>query len=380
MSIRVPCALSRAFVAAALVAASLASAPSASAQVSPGNGTLILGTFPDKYWIIDEASGAVTGTIPFRSGIPRRTTLSRDRRRFYTVEAGMEKVEILDLATRKTIDTFTLSEGNSRVRVRALEPDPLHRFVMMVIKKTTKLVDRFEIGPSQLVQYDLATKAVVRTVPWPKGEERENANIQFSPDGKLMYLFSEQDVLIYETTGFNQTDRWELSKPYEEGVGALNFGSTDSVNDEPGFYTGLFTVQDPVQNRRIMGVGRVNLAAKSVDFYTLGPATQVNFIMAPGRKFAYGLASEIGRYEFWKFDLEKRRVAARHEFAGRPRMSLKVSTNGKVLYIWNAGNTIDLYDSETFAYIKTITLDGDFTSELFVMPAEPVTTTATTRP
>ena len=41
----------------------------------------------------------------------------------------MEKVEILDIASRKTIDTFTLSEGNKKVRIRSIEPDPLHRFV-----------------------------------------------------------------------------------------------------------------------------------------------------------------------------------------------------------------------------------------------------------
>ena len=52
-------------------------------------------------------------------------------------------------------------------------------------------------------------------------------------------------------------------------------------------------------------------------------------------------------------------------------MSLKTSSNGKVLYIYNAGNTIDLYDAETYQYLRTITLDGDMTTELFVLPAPP---------
>ena len=42
-------------------------------------------------------------------------------------------------------------------------------------------------------------------------------------------------------------------------------------------------------------------------------------------------------------------------------MSLKTSSNGKVLYIYSAGNTIDLYDAETYQYLRTITLDGDMT-------------------
>lgn len=335
---------------------------------SPGKGTLYIGVFPNHFKVIDEATGQVTGKIPFQSGMPRRTAMSRDRSRFYTVEAGMEKVEIIDIATRKTIDAFTMSTGTRKVRIKSLEPDPLHRFVMMVIRPVRKEIDRFVIEPSALVQYDLAKHEIARTVPWPKDEERENANIQFSPDGKLMYLFSEQDVLIFDTATFAEVDKWELSKPVEPGFGAFEFGQSDAVNDEPGFYSAIFQMQDPVQSRRIMGIGRVNLSAKKVDFFTLGPAAQVGFTLAPGRKKAYGLFSEIGRYEFWTFDIENRRVAKRTEFAGRPRMSLKTSSNGDVLYIYNAGNTIDLYNASTYQYMKTITLDGDVTSDLFVVP------------
>jgi hypothetical protein len=336
-----------------------------------GNGTLIIGAYPSQFWIIDEASEKIVGTIPFKSGIPRRTSISRDRKRFYTTDATMEKVEILDIAGRKTIDTFALSEGNKKVRIRSLEPDPLHRFVILLTASATKLTDRFEIGAPALVQYDLKEHQVVRTIPWPNGEERQNANIQFAPDGSLMYLFSDQDVLIYETKTFTQVDKWELSRPIEEGFGRLEFASRDVLNDEPGYYTAIFNVSDPVQHRRIMGIGRVNLAAKTVDFYTLGPSTGVSFSMAPDRKVAYGLFEEIGRYEFWKFDLEHRKLAGRTEFKGRPRMGLKTSSNGKVLYIFVAGNTIDLYDAETYQYLRTITLDGDMTTDLFVFPQAP---------
>jgi hypothetical protein len=52
-------------------------------------------------------------------------------------------------------------------------------------------------------------------------------------------------------------------------------------------------------------------------------------------------------------------------------MGLKTSSNGKVLYVYVAGNTIDLYEAETYKYLRTITLDGDQTSELFVFPTAP---------
>src|SRR5262245_48927991 len=105
---------------------------------SPGRGTMYIGVFPNHFKIIDEATGNVVGKIPFQSGMPRRTAMSRDRTRFYTVEAGMEKVEIIDIAGRKTLDTFTMSQGNRKVRIKTLEPDPLHRFVMMVVRPVKK--------------------------------------------------------------------------------------------------------------------------------------------------------------------------------------------------------------------------------------------------
>ena len=227
-------------------------------RASAGTGTLIIGSYPKQFWIIDEATEKIVGTIPFQSGIPRRTTLSRDRKRFYTIEAQMEKVEILDIAARKTLDTFTLSEGTKKVRIRSVEPDPQHRYLIMVTAAATKLVDRFEIGAPTIVQYDLATHRIIRTIPWPNGDERQGVNLIFSPDGKLLYIFNDQDVLIYETTNFTQVDKWEMSRPIEEGFGRLDFGSRDVFNDEPGFYTSLFTVTDSVQHRRTMGIGRVS--------------------------------------------------------------------------------------------------------------------------
>jgi hypothetical protein len=350
--------------------------PAARAQgprISGGNGTLYLGGYPNVIWIIDEASEKIAGTIQLKTGIPRRAVLSRDLKRFYVISAEQEHLEIVDIASRSTLDTFTLSEGNKKVRLNAVEPDPQHRYAILLTRTITKQRDRFEIGPSTLLQYDLAGKKVMRTIPWPDGEERDSANLLFSPDGKLLY-FLGNDILIFETENFTQVDKWELSN-IEEGLGQVSvsfggFAGLDTTNDEPGFLTTMLTVQDPVQKRRLVGVGRVNLSAKTLDFYTIGPSNGVNFALAPDRKRAYGLASEIGSYEFWTIDLESRRIVSRQDFPGRPRMSMKPSTNGKLLYIFNAGNTIDMYDSSTYQYLRTMSFDGDMTTTLYVVPPQ----------
>ena len=64
------------------------------------------------------------------------------------------------------------------------------------------------------------------------------------------------------------------------------------------------------------------------------------------------------------------------ELRNHPRMGLKTSSNGKVLYIYVAGNTIDLYEADTYQYLRTITLDGDMTTELFVFPSPPSAVTS----
>jgi hypothetical protein len=343
--------------------------------VTGGNGTLYIGGYPNQIWIIDEATEKVVGTIPTKTGIPRRLTLSRDLKRFYNIDATNEFVEILDIASKTTIDSFKLTDGNRRVRIASLEPDPQQKYLMMITRAATKLRDRVDIGPSQLQQYDLTTHTIKRTVPWPDGEERDQANFVFSPDGKLLYVLGNE-ILIFETENFAPVDRWDLSN-VEEGLGQVSasfggFGGLDTVNDEPGFLTTTLTVEDPVQHRRMMGVGRIDLVKKDLDFYTIGPAGGVNFVLAPDRKRGYGLESAIGHYQFWTFDLDQRRVISRAEFDGRPRMSLKTSTNGRILYIYNAGNTIDYYDAATYKYLRTLTLDGDVTTGFYVVPRQPI--------
>src|SRR5688500_8808575 len=332
-----------------------------------GDQLMYIGTYAGNIQIFDETSEAMVGDIKLKTGIPRSLTLSQSRKRFYVLDSTLEKVEIVDIPTRASLSTFTLSEGNKKVRIRGFQVDPLDRFLILLSRSATKQIDRWEIGDITMQLYDLAQNKVTRTIPWPRGEEREFINIRFSPDGKLLYFFGE-DVLILETTNFTEVDTWALSRPLESGLGRVNFGSVDDFNDDPGFFTGLFTIQDPLHGRRIMGLGRVNLVAKSIDFTPIGPAEGVSFARSPDRKRGYGLMQQIGRYEFWAFDVEQRRLLNRTPFEGRPRMGLRVSSNGRLLYIYVAGATIDVYEAATYKKLRTIEMNADQTTSLFILP------------
>jgi hypothetical protein len=347
-----------------LVACSLmAAGPVPPPKLTGGTGTIYLGSYAKKLVAIDEATEKLTAEIPLKTGLPWSARLSRDGTRFFVQSADQEHFEVVDVASRQTLDTFTLSEGNKHVRVLAFDVDPEHRVMVLVTRTATKLSDRFEIGTPAFVQYDLKEHKIIRTVPWATDPEPAYyyLSLRYSPDGKLLYVFSNE-VLIYDATNLRQVDSWNLSLPNEPGLGRLNLGSMDDINDEPGYFTALFGMDDPVQKRRLLVVGRVNLGEKRIDFFPIGPAPErgeVSFALAPDRKHGYVMVEEIRHHELWTIDMAGRRLENQVQFDGRPRMALRTSSNGKIIYLYEAGNTIDLYEAAGFKYLRTITLEAD---------------------
>lgn len=340
----------------------------ATKPVYGGTGTMYVSSYKGVIFEIDEATEKIVAEIPVKNGIPGSARFSNDRSKIYIRDITYEKIEVIDRVKRTTIDTYSLSEGATKTRIWGLQSDPTDKYLILVVKNYTLNGDRWEIGPPTLVQYDMAARKIARTIPWPKGEEREGVSVIFSPDGKLMYMFAE-DVLIYETEKFTEVDRWNLAQPQEQGLGRINLGGFDPFSDDPGFYTGLLTQQDPINNRRIMGLGRVDLANKKIDFRPIGPARGMAFGFNRDRRRGYGLAfGGVNENEFWTFDLDTYRVIGRTQFTGRPRMGMRVSSNGNYIYIHTAGNTIDLYDTTSFKLQRTITLDGDMTGFTLLPP------------
>jgi DNA-binding beta-propeller fold protein YncE len=336
-----------------------------------GNATIYVGTYAKKILVMNEATMRVVDSIPVSIGIPTQMILSYGRTRMYVMNPQFDEVEVFDLGTRKSQGKFSLSNDSMRVRIWGINIEPRERFAVLLVKTYTRKRDRYEIGRPTLLRYDLARKAVTDTIPWPRGEERDGAQIIFSPNGDFLYFFTTDDVLIYRTDSLKQVDRWELSRALDDGLGRFNFGFPNDVYEDPGYYTGLFRITDPVNRRLMMGVARVDLVRKAVDFYTLGPSEPVSFRLAPGRQRAYGLRQQVGNYEFWTYDLAGRRVLGKTPFRGRPRMGLTISSNGRYLYIHTAGTTIDLYDTQSFRLVRTVDLGADMTGFVIVPPVRP---------
>ena len=324
------------------------------------------GTYTKNLLVWDEASEQIVDSIEMRYNIPAAIVVNERKDRLYVRDATALHIEVVDLKKLEVVDEFTLSQGNVNVRIGNFAPHPSDQKAVMFVKRYTKLQDRYVVEGPFLLEYDLTNKTVSDTIPWPDGEERESISFRYSPDGATLYMFT-RDIIALDADSYEEIDRWEISTPIEPGLGRSSFGTVSEPYDEEGIATSLFRVTDPAQNRRMMGIARVRLSEKEVDFYTLGESEPVgNFSLAPGGEKAYGLLSQIGEYELWEFDLVNRRVSKRVPFTGRPRMSLAVSADGERLFIYNAGNTIDVYDSATIEYLRTIVFDEDTTTEVVI--------------
>ena len=148
-----------------LAGAAAAAQTKSAAPPSPGKGTFYVSTYKGVIAVIDEATEKLVGEIPTKIGIPGDVTLSDDRSKLHHSDVTYEKIEIVDRVTKASIDTYTLSEGGKKVRIWGMQPDPHDKYLIMVIKNYELKTDRWEIGPPTLVQYDLATKKIARTIP-----------------------------------------------------------------------------------------------------------------------------------------------------------------------------------------------------------------------
>jgi DNA-binding beta-propeller fold protein YncE len=352
-----------------------AMAAAAARAADPGeDAILFIGALQNQILVIDETQNKVVDRIPMRTGVPRRMRLSYDRKKIYIWTPARDGIEVVDMASRKVTNSFLLNQGNRRESFNGFAPDPQDKLLYGSCTTAIKQIDRFQIEKPRFAIVDLAQQKIVKTVeaPMVDGRPSVGGNYRVSPDGKFLYVFSE-NVRIYDTADLKLLDTIELSKPLFPGMATIGFFFRDDPSESPGTVTGIFNSTDPVVRRSIFGIAKFDLNKRTFDFTPVGPsASGVGGLqLSPDKKIGYTIAyhGDIGnrRAEFWVFDMTTRKVTKRAEYDGPPQ-GFTLSGNGKRIYMHSSAPVIEVFDTDTLRPAGVIEIGADMTSGPLVVP------------
>jgi len=366
---------------AALLAVSLCAGVAAADTPTVLKGLMYVGTLDHKLLILNENTGDIVGEIPM-GGIPRTTVLSADKTKLHVVTTSM-LVETVDLAARKVISSFPLSDGKSSPRMTrgaggrafsGLGVDPAGRYLYATMSLTVKELDQYRTDPPQFVWIDLQDKKIAKSMPFPKGYDQGfgfAATYKISPDGKLLYVFDD-DIVVFELATMKEVDRITLSRPDYPGASPYRLTASDDPNEDPAKVTTVFTSVDPIVHKETLGLGTIDLNTRKVDYKALGPAfPMVGFTLTPDRKLGYSLmVNRTGanrESEWWVWDIASAKVIKKVSVPPRISFRFGMSSDGKKIYLYGAGSTIEFFDADTLQSTKLLYLNKDTTTNLIVL-------------
>src|SRR5947207_4046337 len=351
---------------------------------------MYVGTLDKKLLVIDEGKEEVVCEIPL-GGIPRTTALSADKKKLHIVTTQM-LLETVDLESKKVVSSFSLADPRTRVRIQANAPDivnggnngarfsgiavdPKGRYLYTTMRNVVKDIDQYRIDPPQFVAIDLQDQKIAKAWPFPKEMDQGfgfNATYKVSPDGKLLYVFQE-DILIFDLDTFKQVDKIELAQPPFPGASPYRLAANDDSMDEPGMVTSVFTSVDSVVHKGTLGMASIDLNTRKVDYFPIGPLLpMMGFQLSPDRKRGYSVMNKIGTggnrdTEWWVWDIPTHTVIKKKTFESRPTFRFSVGGDGKRLYLYGAGSSLEIWDAETLESKKLIFLNRDTTTNLITI-------------
>lgn len=356
----------------------LAAAGVASAQKTAKLGTLFVGGWQKRILMIDEATRKVTGEIPLKLDVPRSIMWNEDKTKIIAHCQLGSGFEIIDVATRKLERSFKVDTGGKQYRPSGFACSPDNKKLYTALYTVEKKIDRFEISKPQWAIIDMVGEKIEKVVDLPKDQQLRGGGgrgggMRVSPDGKLLYQFRD-NVVIYSTEDFKEVDKIELSKPMFPGVERVMIGPGDDPYEERGTVFGFFNSVDPIVHKSTFGFATFDLDRRTFKFTPVGPsaANTMGLRLTPDRKTGYTVAMNgFGanrRTEFWSFDIQSKQITQMQEFDGRSRFEFNISSDGKLAYIYGAGNTIEMYDTATFKMVKDLDVNLDMTTNMLVLP------------
>lgn len=358
----------RAFHAAAALAAATAALACMGAAPARAD-TLLLGTYPDKMFTVDEATGTVKERIQLEAGLPVSMRLSNDKKLIYVTTITTSGVVVLDAATRKVLNQFSLNTPTTRYRFNGGVPDPTGRYFYTQLVRYDKEPDRYTVSKPMFAVIDLKLKKITRTADLDAEDDTlagMRSAFMISPDGKKLYLFRDK-VLTVDTATLKVTDRLDLAKPESTGMENVSFGGGVEAMTNGNQFVSLFNAADPYIHNKIFGLGRFDLTSGKFDFTPIGPipTAMSGLEVTPDGKDGYTVITNglLGnkRCEIWHFDMASTKMVDKAEFHCRSRFTFGMSGDGAKLYIYGASYDIEVYDAKTLKLDRTWDLGADAT-------------------
>jgi DNA-binding beta-propeller fold protein YncE len=328
---------------------------SAAATLSPAQaGTMFLGGYPNQLMVIDEAKGKVTQEINLSTGLPMSMRLSDDQKLLYATTITTSGIEVMDVATRKIVNSFSLNTPAVRYRFTGGVADRSGRYFYILGTRIDKRLDAFRISKQQFMVVDLQTKQVVRTSDLEPDDQKFSyrSALMLSPDGKTLYAFRDK-VIVVNTADLKTVDHFDLSKPDSPGMQDVSFSGGVGRLQTPGQFVSLFETEDPYIHNKTFGIARLDLDTRQFTFTPIGisPKAMAGLEVAPDGKEGYTVAvnGDLGnqRCEFWRFDLSQDKALDKAEFPCRRRFYFGISGDGRKLYIYGAGFDVAVYNART---------------------------------
>jgi hypothetical protein len=345
-----------------------------------------IGTLDKKLLVFDEDKEEIVDEIQLE-GIPRTTALSADQKKLFLITTQMVILTV-DLETRKVVSSFSIADQRSRPRITVNTPDlvsfggaqrysglavdPKGRYIYTTMRVAVKEIDRYRVDPPKFVAIDLQEKKIAKTWDFPKDQDQGfgfGATYKVSPDGKLLYVFQE-DILVFDLDTFKQVDRIPLSQPEYPGASPYRLAVSEDPFDAPDEVTSVFTSVDEIVKKANLGMAKINLTTRKVEYFPVGPSLpMIGFYLSPDRKRGYSVMPSIGTggnrvTEWWIWDIDQHKVIKKQEFESRPTFRFSLSGDGKKIFLYGAGSTLEVWDAATLQSRKMIYLNKDTTTNM----------------
>jgi len=259
----------------------------------------------------------------------------------------------------------------SNGRFSGLAVDPTGHYIYTTLRMVTKEIDQYRLDPPKFVAIDVQNKTIAKTFDFPKGFDQGfgfNASFKVSPDGKNLFVFDD-DILVFDLSNFTLVDTIPLSKPPYPGATPYRLTVTDDPFDDTATVTSVYTSVDPVVHKGTLGIATLNLTTREVKYTPVGPSLPMDgFQLSPDRKLGYSsMWSNVGgnrETEWWVWDVENHKVIKKEPYEALRSVRFRVSSDGKKLFVYGGGSSLEIIDAETMKSRKILFLNKDVTTNL----------------